>query len=56
MDIVPMIIIAILIVVCPRKGTFIDAFKLRFGCIELNMSTKEKNCPPAKDDSSNQNH
>ena len=52
MDIVPMIIIAILIVVCPRKGTFIDAFKFRLGCIELNMSTKEKNCPPGKDDSS----
>ena len=55
MDIVPMIIIAILIVVCPRKGTFIDAFKLRFGCIELNMSTKEKSVPPNESEHSNPN-
>ncbi|MGL4737517.1 MAG: hypothetical protein ACRCW2_08725 [Cellulosilyticaceae bacterium] len=53
MDIVPMIIMAILIIVCPRKGTFVNTFKLKVGCIELNMSTKEKSVPPNESEHSN---
>lgn len=58
MDIVQMIIIAILIAIYPRKGTFVANFKFKMSLkgIECNISTKEKNCPPAKKDSSNQKH
>ena len=51
-----MIIMAIIIVVCPRRGTFIDKFKFQVGLkgIEFDMSAKQKNCPPVTKDSSNQ--
>ena len=57
MDIVPMIIMAIVIVVCPRRGTFIDKFKFKVGLkgIEFDMSIKEKSVPPGQSEHSNQN-
>ncbi|MBC8580928.1 hypothetical protein [Zhenhengia yiwuensis] len=55
MDTVLMIVLAIAIVIYPRKGTFIDKFKLKALGLHIEFSTKEKNCPPCKDDSSNRN-
>lgn len=53
MDNVQMMIIAILIVMFPRKGTFIDVFKCKLGFVEFYISTKEKSDPPAKTEHSN---
>lgn len=52
-----MIIMAIVIVVCPRRGTFIDKFKFKVGLkgIEFDMSIKEKSVPPGQSEHSNQN-
>ncbi len=52
MDSVLMIVLAIAIVIYPRKGTFIDKFKLKALGLHIEISAKEKNRPPYQDDSS----
>lgn len=60
MEFVPMLILGIAvvlaIVVYPKKDTFIEKVKLKgsFKSFELEISAKEKNCPPENNDSSNQ--
>ena len=56
MDSVLMIVLVIAIVIYPRKGTFIDKFKLKALGLHIEISAKEKDCPPAKKDSSNHKH
>ncbi|MFR2839397.1 MAG: hypothetical protein ACLTBU_09910 [Zhenhengia sp.] len=59
MEFVPMLILGIAvvlaIVVYPKKDTFIEKVKFKgsFKSFELEISAKEKNCPPYQDDSSN---
>lgn len=55
MDNVPMIIIALLIVLYPKRGTYISCIKFRCGLkgTEFEMSTKEKSDPPCKSSRSN---
>lgn len=50
------IVIALAIIIYPKKDTFIDKVKLKgsFKSFELEISAKQKNCPPDKRDSSNQ--
>ena len=52
--IVLIIAIAVAIIVYPRKDTFIEKFKLKgnYKYFELEIRTKQKNCPPVKKDSS----
>ena len=54
MDYVLMIILAIAVVIYPKKNVFIDKFKFKALGLHIEISAKEKNCPPAKKDSSNQ--
>ena len=53
MDHVLMIALAIAIVIYPRKGIFIDKFKLKALGLHIEISAKEKNDPPSKSDRSN---
>ncbi len=53
MDSVLMIVLVIAIVIYPRKGTFIDKFKLKALGLHIEFSTKEKNGPSSKNDRSN---
>ncbi len=50
-----MIIIALLIVLYPKRGTYISCIKFRCGLkgTEFEMSTKEKSDPPCKSSRSN---
>lgn len=52
-----MIIVIVAIVIYPKQNTFIDQFKFKIGLkgFEVDVRTKEKNCPPDQDDSSNPN-
>lgn len=49
------IVIALAIIIYPKKDTFIDKVKLKgsFKSFELEISAKQKNCPPVTKDSSN---
>lgn len=49
------IVVAVVIIIYPKKDTFIEKFKLKgnYKSFELEICTKQKNCPPAKEDSSN---
>lgn len=53
--IILVIIIAVAIIIYPKKDTFIEKFKLKsdYKSFELEICTKQKNCPPDKSDSSN---
>ena len=58
MEFVLMIVsITLLSIYIIRKDIFVSNIKFKAGLkgIEFEMSTKEKNCPPAKKDSSNHN-
>ena len=55
MDFVPMIIlsgsiivVALAIVIYPRKDTFVDKVKFKSKFLEFEISAKQKNDPPAK--------
>lgn len=52
MDHVLMIVLAIAIVIYPRKGIFIDKFKLKALGLHIEISAKEKNGPSSKNDRS----
>ena len=54
MEFVLMIIVVIAIVIYPKQGTFIEKVKFKgsFKSFEIEISTKQKNCPPTKKDSS----
>ena len=54
--IVLVIVVAVAIIVYPKKDTFIDKVKFKgsFKSFELEISAKQKNCPPVTKDSSNQ--
>ena len=53
MDHVLMIVLAIATVTYPRKGIFIDKFKLKALGLHIEISAKEKNGPSSKNDRSN---
>ena len=52
--IVLVIVVAVVIIVYPKKDNFIDKVKFKgtYKSFELEISAKQKNCPPAKEDSS----
>ena len=49
-----MIVLVIAMVIYPRKGIFIDKFKLKTLGLHIEISAKEKNDPPSESDRSNQ--
>lgn len=53
--IILVIVIALVIIIYPKKDTFIDKVKLKgsFKSFELEISAKQKNDPPGKSDRSN---
>ena len=55
MDVLKIILGIACVIYLIRKDIFIQklSFKAGFKGIEIDVSTKEKNCPPAKKDSSN---
>jgi hypothetical protein len=48
------IVIAVAIIIYPRKDTFIEKLKLKgnYKSFELEIRAKQKNCPPKQSDSS----
>ena len=44
------IVVAITIVIYPKKGTFISKLRLKALSMEFEICTKEKSDPPSKDD------
>ena len=57
MEFVPMITLVIAVAIyLMRKDIFVSKVKFKAGLkgVEFEMCAKEKNCPPDKDDSSNQ--
>ncbi|MDA3731685.1 hypothetical protein PBV87_09370 [Niameybacter massiliensis] len=53
MEHVLMIVLVIAMVIYPRKGIFIDKFKLKTLGLHIEISAKEKNGSPSKNDRSN---
>lgn len=53
--IILIVVIATVIIIYPKRDTFIEKFKLKgsYKCFELEISTKQKNDPPDKSDRSN---
>lgn len=58
MEVLKIISMIALVIYLIRRDIFISKVKFKAGLkgIEFEMSTKEKNCPPYQDDSSNQKH
>ncbi|MGL4345534.1 MAG: hypothetical protein ACRCTE_10075 [Cellulosilyticaceae bacterium] len=53
MDYVLMIVLAIVFVIYPRTGIYIDKFKVKALGLEVEISAKEKSAPPSKCEHSN---
>ena len=55
MDVLKMISMIALVIYLMRRDIFVTKVRFKAGLkgIEFEMSAKEKNCPPAKKDSSN---